>query len=144
MILFEVLDNSRMHIPKLTAVAFIKNNYNVFLAVRNQYGCKDTITKLVDIGPNYTFYIPNAFTPNDDGVNDYFTGKGIGIKTYKMWIFDRWGEMVCYTEDIAKGWNGTIKGNHIDVKMDIYQYKVIISDVNNKQHEYVGHVSLIK
>jgi len=120
------------------------NTYNVFLAVRNQYGCKDTTSKLVDIGPNYTFYIPNAFTPNDDGVNDIFTGKGIGVKTYKMWIYDRWGEMVSYTEDIAKGWNGTIKGNVIDTKMDVYQYKVIVTDVTNKQHEYVGHVSLIK
>lgn len=120
------------------------NSYNVFLAVRNQYGCKDTISKLVDIGPNFTFYIPNAFTPNDDGVNDVFTGKGIGVKTYKMWIYDRWGEMICYTEDMVKGWNGTIKGNKIDTKMDVYQYKVLITDVSNKQHEYVGHVSLIK
>lgn len=122
----------------------VTNTYNVFLAVRNQYGCKDTISKPIDIGPNFTFYIPNAFTPNGDGVNDIFTGKGIGVKNFKMYIFDRWGEMVCYTEDIVKGWNGTIKGNNIDTKMDVFQYKVIVTDVMNKQHEYVGHVSLIK
>jgi len=116
----------------------------VFLAVRNQYGCKDTISRPVDIGSNFTFYIPNAFTPNGDGVNDFFTGKGIGVKTFKMYIYDRWGEMICYTEDIEKGWNGTIKGNVIDTKMDVYQYKVIVTDIKNKQHEYVGHVSLIK
>ncbi len=119
-------------------------SYNVFLAVRNQYGCKDTTSRLVEIGPSYTFYIPNAFTPNDDGINDIFTGKGIGVKTYKMWIYDRWGEMICYTEDIVKGWNGTVKGNHIDTKSDVYQYKVLVTDLSNKLHEYVGHVSLIK
>lgn len=118
--------------------------YNVFLAVRNQYGCKDTTMKVVDIGPNFSFYIPNAFTPNDDGINDTFSGKGIGIKTYDMWIFDRWGEMVYYTNDINNGWNGSIKGNKLDTKMDVYQWKVLISDLNNKKHEYVGHVSLIK
>ena len=119
-------------------------SYNVFLAVRNQYGCKDTTTRLIEIGPSYTFYIPNAFTPNEDGVNDIFTGKGIGIKTYKMWIYDRWGEMISYTEDIIKGWNGTVKGNHIDTKSDVYQYRVLVTDLSNKLHEYVGHVSLIK
>lgn len=122
----------------------VMNSYNVFLAVRNQYGCKDTVTKLVDIGPSFTFYIPNAFTPNGDGVNDTFTGKGIGIKTFNMWVFDRWGEMLYYTQDIDKGWDGNVKGNKIDTKMDVFQWKVIIMDVNNKQHEYVGHVSLIK
>ncbi len=120
------------------------DTYNVFLAIRNQYGCKDTTMKPVDIGPNYTFYVPNAFTPNGDGKNEVFTGKGIGVKSFKMWIYDRWGEMLAYTEDIVKGWDGSVKGNQIDTKSDVFQYKIIVSDLKNKQHEYVGHVTLIK
>ncbi|MDP3219499.1 MAG: PKD domain-containing protein, partial [Deltaproteobacteria bacterium] len=122
----------------------IARNFNVFLAVRNQYGCKDTISKLVDIGPEFTFYIPNTFTPNGDGNNETFTGNGIGIKAYKMWIYDRWGEKLYYTEDINKGWDASIKGKHDVEKMDVFTYKVIVTDLWNKEHEYVGHVTLLK
>jgi gliding motility-associated-like protein len=114
---------------------------NVFLAIRNSYGCKDTVIKPIEIGPNFTFYIPNTFTPNGDGVNDLFAGKGIGIKEYKMWIYDRWGEMIFYTGDISKGWDGTVKGKQVDGKQDVYQWKVIVTDLKDKDHIYVGHVT---
>ncbi len=122
----------------------IPRNFNVFLAVRNQYGCKDTTSKYVEIGPEYTFYIPNTFTPNSDGVNETFTGNGIGIKAYKMWIYDRWGEKVYYTEDINKGWDASIKGKYEKDKMDVYTYRAIVTDLWNKEHLYVGHVTLLK
>ncbi len=122
----------------------IPRNFNVFLAVRNQYGCKDTISKYVEIGPEFTFYIPNTFTPNGDGVNDMFTGTGIGIKAYKMWIYDRWGEKIYYTDDITKGWDASVKGKYEKDKMDVYTYRVIVTDLWNKEHLYVGHVTLLK
>lgn len=122
----------------------IPRDFNVFLAVRNQYGCKDTINKYVEIGPEYTFYIPNTFTPNDDGANETFTGTGIGIKGYKMWIYDRWGEKLYYTEDINKGWDGSVKGIQDKDKVDVYTYRAIVTDLWNKEHEYVGHVTLLK
>lgn len=122
----------------------LPRDYNVFLAVRNQYGCKDTTQKYIVIEPACSFYIPNAFTPNGDGINDIFTGKGIGIKTYNMWIFDRWGEKIFYTNDIDKGWDGTVKGKMVEDKTDVYQWRVVLSDYNNKKREYVGHVTLIK
>jgi len=122
----------------------IPRSYNVFLAVRNEFGCKDTTTRLVEIMPELTFYIPNAFTPNDDGKNDIFYGKGIGIKTFKMWIFDRWGEAIFYSDDITKGWDGSVKSKSVEDKIDVYAYKVILTDYNNKLHEYVGHVTISK
>ncbi len=122
----------------------IPRNFNVFLAVRNQYGCKDTISKYVEIGPEYTFYIPNTFTPNEDGTNEMFTGTGIGIKGYKMWIYDRWGEKLYYTEDITKGWDGSVKGIQDKDKVDVYTYRAIVTDLWNKEHEYVGHVTVLK
>jgi gliding motility-associated-like protein len=117
---------------------------NVFLAVRNYYGCKDTIMKPIEIGPNFTFYIPNTFTPNGDGVNDLFTGVGIGIKEFDMWIFDRWGEMIYFTDDIKKGWDGSVKRKKVEEKTDVYQYKVLVTDLKGKIHQYVGHVTLLK
>jgi len=83
------------------------NSYLATLIVHNADGCWDTIQKPVDIGPEFTFYIPNAFTPNGDGVNDYFFGQGIGIVDYDIYIFDRWGNMIYHGDNIyasQMGW----------------------------------------
>ncbi len=121
------------------------DTYYSVLLVANQYGCTDTAYVPVEIGPEFTFYIPNAFTPsNDDGINDYFTGMGIGIAEYEMWIFDRWGERIFYTDDIEKGWNGRVQGKSAEGKQDVYTWKVKLKDVLGKKHEYIGHVTLIK
>lgn len=119
--------------------------YYTNLIVLNQYGCSDTAYVSIEIGPEFAFYIPNAFTPaNSDNVNDLFSGKGIGIEKYDMWIFDRWGEMIYYTDDIAKGWDGRKTGKSSEVQQDVYVWKVKIKDVLGKDHSYVGHVTLLR
>ncbi|MBC7383055.1 MAG: PKD domain-containing protein [Bacteroidia bacterium] len=118
--------------------------YATYLIVSNQYRCKDTAYMQVEIGPEFVFYIPNAFSPNDDGVNDFFTGKGIGIEKFELWVFDRWGEMICYSDDIAKGWDGKVQGKSGVEKQDVYIWKVKLKDVLGKKHEYVGHVTLLR
>jgi gliding motility-associated-like protein len=118
--------------------------YYSVLLVANQYGCLDTAYLPVEIGPEFTFYIPNAFTPtNDDGINDYFNGTGIGIEKYEMWVYDRWGERVFYTDDIKKGWDGRVQGKSKEGKQDVYTWKVKLTDVLGKKHDYVGHVTLL-
>lgn len=115
------------------------------LIVMNQYGCSDTAYVPVEIGPEFTFYIPNAFSPsNDDNINDYFTGKGIGIAQFEMWIFDRWGEKIFHTNDIEKGWDGRVQGKSKEGKQEVYVWKVKIKDVLDKKHEYIGHVTLLR
>lgn len=118
--------------------------YATYLIVSNQYRCKDTAYMQVEIGPEFVFYIPNAFSPNDDGVNDFFTGKGIGIEKFELWVFDRWGEMICYSDDITKGWDGKVQGKSGVEKQDVYIWKVKLKDVLGKKHEYVGHVTLLR
>jgi gliding motility-associated-like protein len=119
--------------------------YYTNLIVVNQYGCQDTAMVPIEIGPEFAFYIPNAFTPfSTDGINDRFTGNGIGIEKYDMWIFDRWGEMIYYSDDIAKGWDGRRQGKSADVKQEVYVWKVKLKDVFGKNHEYVGHVTLLR
>jgi gliding motility-associated-like protein len=121
------------------------DTYQSILIVENQYGCRDEARVKVEILPEFTFYIPNAFTPaNNDGINDVFTGKGIGIEHYEMWIFDRWGAMIFYTDDITKGWNGKVQGKSQEVQQDVYIWKVKVKDVLGKKHDYVGHVTLLR
>jgi gliding motility-associated-like protein len=119
-------------------------SYNSILIVANQYGCKDTANMLVEIAPDFSFYIPNAFSPNGDNTNDVFMGIGEGIATYEMWVFDRWGVSVFYTNDIKKGWDGKVQGKSAEVKQDVYVWKVRLKDVLGKKHIYIGHVTLLK
>jgi gliding motility-associated-like protein len=121
------------------------NIYNVHLTATSVNGCVDIVSASVEIKPEFTFYIPNCFTPeSSDGVNDIFTGMGIGIEKYEMWIFDRWGANIFYSDDIYKGWNGKVAGKSDVVQQDVYIWKVKLKDVFDKRHEYIGHVTLLK
>lgn len=110
----------------------------------NGYGCRDTITKAIDIKPAFVIWIPNAFTPNADGLNDGFQAKGVGINKFKMWVYDRWGHVIFETNDINNAWDGTTKGGDEAIKDDVYVWKAQVEDVFRKNHDLTGHVTLIK
>jgi gliding motility-associated-like protein len=110
----------------------------------NKHGCIDSITHCIVIDPLFTFYIPNAFTPNGDGVNDVFAPKGGYFKTFDMYIFDRWGTTIYHTLDINKGWNGSYNNNNNMCQMDTYVYVIKVTDWKNVDHTYMGRVSLVK
>jgi gliding motility-associated-like protein len=119
--------------------------YNVQLAVANTYGCVDTIVQPIYIEPEFTFYCPNAFTPNEDFINDGFRGYGIGIRTYKMWIYDRWGNMIFTADELTKTWDGKVQGKSDNlVQIDTYVWKVKLTDVFGRKHDYIGHVSVVR
>lgn len=142
--------------------------FNVCLHVLNQYGCWDTICKVVEIIPEFTFYIPNTFTPNGDFINDVFFGKGRGIKDYNIWIFDRWGNLIwdCHHSDKNTNWDnpgqdglssyckwdGKVEKGGVDMsggskqlaQEDVYVWKVKLTDVFDKKHTYVGHVNIVR
>lgn len=119
--------------------------FPVMLVVRNEYGCVDTVFKVVIVDEDFTVYIPNTFTPNDDGVNDVFNVKGVGLKKegYVMEIFDRWGALVYSTKDIDLGWDGMVKGKKAQDGVYIYNVKVIGGNGVGKK-EFKGHVTLMK
>ncbi|HRD40555.1 MAG TPA: gliding motility-associated C-terminal domain-containing protein, partial [Bacteroidia bacterium] len=87
--------------------------YPVTLVVKSDKGCIDTITKIIVVGEDFGIYIPNAFTPNGDGLNDFFQPKGFGIKDYELEIFDRWGERIFNTKVFEEGWDDDISLKHL-------------------------------
>jgi gliding motility-associated-like protein len=117
--------------------------YTVSQIVINQYGCRDTAYVPVRIESEFTFFLPNAFTPNGDGDNDYFMGEGIGIRTFDFLVFDRWGNKIFESEDPAVGWDGRLASG-TKAQIDVYIYKIYILDVMSVEHTYIGHVSLIR
>ncbi|MDQ3048607.1 MAG: choice-of-anchor L domain-containing protein [Bacteroidota bacterium] len=118
--------------------------YCITLTVSNSSGCTDVVSLCIDIDPEFTFYIPNAFSPNQDGINDDFYGKGEHIQDFEMFIYDRWGNMIFYADDINEHWTG--KANHGSeiAQQDVYVYVVKIKDNKDRKHKYIGTVTLVK
>lgn len=138
-------DSSALQNPQYTYSAETGFTYQVTLSVENQYGCVDDTTIDVIIEPDFAFFIPNSFTPNGDGKNEGFMGAGYGIASYEIWVFDRWGNLIFNSKDINEAWDGSVQGKGGDLaQIDVYVWKVALTDVFNKKHKYIGHVSLIR
>lgn len=88
-------------------------------------------------------YIPNAFTPNDDGKNDRFIPIGENITDFHMLIFNRWGERIFETEDMQSGWDGR-RGNKVQEDVYVYVISYTSKCSNIKQVKRIGHVSVMR
>ncbi len=122
-------------------------SYNVILIVSNSAtGCSDTIIKTIIIKPYFTFYIPNAFTPNYDHLNDIFNGYGMSISEYHLYIFNRWGQVIFESNDQYEGWNGKAKNGNAreECQPGQYIYEFLLKDKLGKRHTFIGWVELIK
>ncbi len=89
-----------------------------------------------------TIYVPNAFTPNNDNLNDGFGVKGIAINEFSIEIFNRWGEKLYQSDNIDEKWVPTYMGN--DVQEGIYLYLINYSDYNNNNYRKAGTITLLK
>lgn len=120
--------------------------YPVVLIVKSDHGCADTVLKTITVIEDFGIWVPNAFTPNGDGVNDTFGPKGFGvILKYNMQIFDRWGESIFYTDDFYHQWPGTYQGRGDKIcQDDVYVWRITLVGANGKIKELVGHVTLLK
>lgn len=116
--------------------------YTITQYVYSIHGCSDTAQLDIYVKPEFTFYIPSAFSPNSDFKNDVYYGYGTFIKNYEFRIFNRWGELIFFTDQLDKGWDGTFKG--YNAQEDVYVYKVNIVDVIGEKHQFIGHVTLFR
>ena len=117
--------------------------YNIQLTANNQAGCSSKISKTININPEFTFFVPDAFTPNGDGLNDVFEPKGNRILSYEMQVFDRWGSVVFESSSVDEGWDGNnYKGEHL--KNGLYIYHIAIYDLNERLWVYNGELNLIR
>lgn len=116
-------------------------NYPVSLIVENNIGCTDTAEALLEVKPNISLYVPNAFTPGNDSFNDYFFPKGEIIKNYVIRIYNRWGQNV-FSGSINQPWDGWYKGKIIEPGNYIYQ--ISGEDYFAKNFEVNGCVAVLK
>jgi gliding motility-associated-like protein len=118
--------------------------YCIRLTASSPLGCTDTVTHCIVVQGESYYYIPNSFTPNGDGLNDQFYPVASGIKKYSMEIFDRWGETIWSSSKDDDQWNGMAKNASQPIPQGVYVYKITITDAQNKEHDFMGYVNLIR
>ena len=122
---------------------FVSNDQQVVtLFAISPNGCVDERTGIFE--PLMDVYVPSAFTPNGDGINDVFQAKGHAILAFEMWIYNRWGEVVFYTNDINRPWLGEVNGGDHFGRNDLYTWVVKAVGVRNNAFERSGTVVLIR
>lgn len=120
-------------------------NYTVWQYVENQWGCSDSTYAVISVKPMITFYVPNAFTPNGDGINEYFQafGNNIDPDSFQMLIFDSWGRVIFKSNNINIPWDGSSHyTNNKIVPQGVYIYQIDIT-VEIYKRQYNGVVTVI-
>lgn len=123
------------------------STFGVHLIAYNDYNCFDTVVGFVRLEPHFTMYIPNAFTPGKNGINDTFEPKGYGYDydSFHMTIFDRWGSIVFQSNDIAQGWDGKSHINGEWVPSGVYNYKITVREpIGHEPKHFYGSVRMLK
>ena len=139
-------DSSTSTNPTFTYPSNAPGSYTATLTVTDSpNGCVSTVEGTVIINSIYLFYVPNSFTPDNDGLNDVFRayGDGIDLSSYSLQIFDRWGELLFETSNATNGWNGKYKNEYVEA--GTYVWKIVAKDDHGTViHDNFGHVNIIR
>jgi len=131
---------------------YMAGEYQVQLHVTNEYGCTDVATHIINVDNLLQVYVPNAFTPNNDGNNDAWipviSGKEL-ISEYECWIFDRWGKMVHHSTTPGEAWIGDNvidgDGTHYVSSSELFNWRIKIKKTEGRGAEtFTGHVILVR
>ena len=118
--------------------------YTVRLIAISEYGCEDTTYDQITITPSTTLYVPTAFSPGTDGVNDTFRAYGEDMNACTMQIFDRWGRELFASQNIARGWDGRERGTDKELPIGVYVYLITYEDFRGRTQQMGGKVTLIR
>jgi gliding motility-associated-like protein len=120
-------------------------NFEAIMIFTDDNGCISSDTVTVRVEPEVRFWIPNAFTPNEDRINDTWGPKAFGFGEYEIWVYDRWGKLMFHSLDPLEKWNGTYnnQSNHKPV-LGVYSYRILALSVKNQNLKESGHVTILK
>ncbi|MGB3947817.1 MAG: PKD domain-containing protein [Bacteroidia bacterium] len=140
---FGDMDSSNVSNPESHTYADT-GTFTISLIGSTQYGCIDTALQTIIIEPEFVLYIPNAFTPNGDGINDVFMFTGSFFAEFELTIYNRWGTLIYKTDKIDKPWNGYANNGATEAQQDVYIYSLKAKDLKNKIYTYRGTVTLVR
>jgi gliding motility-associated-like protein len=118
--------------------------YRISLVAYNNEGCSDTAVKYIHVLENFLLYIPNAFSPNGDGLNDEFKVEGSAIKEVSYTIYNRWGERIFQSSPEEPSWNGRFDNKGEKAPIGIYLYLLKATDKLNEPYYYKGTVEVVR
>jgi len=141
---FDGLGSSTLPDPSFVFPNEVGSSYPVELLVRNFLGCPDSITHSIEVQDEFLVYIPSAFTPDNDGLNDILLveGNDIAPNNFHLQIFDRWGAKIFDTTDPHQGWDGKMNGKV--VKNGVYNWILRAqSAYTGVNHDLNGSVTVV-
>ena len=138
--LFGTGDSSSTYEPPY--VYHVPGDYSIQLYVSNTWGCTDLAQGPIRVRARESVYVPNAFTPNGDDRNDFFSIGKSNIASLNVIIFNRWGEICFTSNDVNFRWDGTYKGK--PVPKGIYGYIITAIGNNGNDYTYNGTITLVK
>ncbi|MDD5571351.1 MAG: gliding motility-associated C-terminal domain-containing protein [Bacteroidales bacterium] len=144
---FDDEENPTSDIQRPTHTYRSVGTYTVCLRVIDSQNCADSICKPIIVKDIFTVYIPNAFSPNENSLNDGFIPQGYRIDPsgFSMMIFNRWGEIIYKTNSMDKPWNGRFMNTGEYVQVGVYVYRVVVKELGDgPEHEYIGRVTLVR
>ena len=119
-----------------------KSDYSFQVVAHSKSAGLLSFSNIVNYAQEAALLVPDAFTPNADNINERFEVKGLFISTFKMSVFNRWGQVVFHTNDINDSWDGMINGEKAPAGS--YVYKADVTDSTNKPFSKSGSFLLIR
>jgi len=124
----------------LETIAYPPKNEHYTVTIQDLNGCKASNQAWILFEP--LIYVPNAFTPDNNRINNIFLVNAGNITNFKLFIFDRWGQIIFTSNELNKGWDGTF--NDEKCQDGVYTWKIEYEDLERNKYEKIGHVSLIR
>ena len=128
--------------------ATVANNTSYTLTIRNSFGCvvADTVT-IITFCKNSQVFVPNAFTPDGDGLNDILMVRGTGVTVKSFRVFNRWGNLIFEKQGFSPndprfGWDGKVRG--VLAQPDVYVYTAEVTCDNGVVYTYKGNTTILK
>jgi gliding motility-associated-like protein len=121
---------------------FSLDPYTITLSITTERGCVDTISRVFEALMDV--YVPSAFSPNQDGLNDVFQVKGRNVSEFEMWIFNRWGEEIHHSTDIDDIWTGGFRSGDHYIQNDVYTYRIRAVGQRGRTLEKSGTITIIR
>ncbi|MDR0603737.1 MAG: gliding motility-associated C-terminal domain-containing protein [Bacteroidales bacterium] len=120
-------------------------DYQILLEVTDENGCTDTISKIIHVYEELNVFIPNMFTPNEDGKNDTWKPEmsEYSKEGYQLSIFDRWGQRIFHTTDTEEVWDGSVDGKQV-APNTVYSYRITVRDFTGQKYEFIGQITVLK
>jgi len=121
-------------------IANPNQNYQYTVSYTDGNGC--SASDIVSIHYDPLIFVPNTFTPDNNSFNDFFKAQGGNIKTFKMDIYNRWGELIITLNDIDEVWDGRYDNQLCPD--GTYTWKIVLTSFEDEEYNYVGHVNLLR